>query len=364
MNKVKVIGAGSIGNHLSHAARSLGWQVDLCDIDREALDRTRESIFPGRYGLWDTGISLYSADEAPTGGYDLICIGTPPDSHLALAMTALEEKPKALLVEKPICGPELENAQEFFELAKKSGTLVFVGYDHVVSRVVGKARSIANDSDIAPFETMDVEFREYWGGIFAAHPWLDGPADSYLGYWRLGGGAAGEHSHAINLWQNFALAIGAGRVTDVNATADYVKEGGGVEYDKICALNLRTEAGLMGRVIQDVVTSPTRKWGRLQGQNGFVEWQIGFEPGRDRVTSAVDGSQAADDIFETTRPGDFIAELEHIRDVVEGKVKTSPISLGRGLETMLVIAAAHKSAQSGRAVRIDYEQGYRTDALL
>ncbi len=65
MYKVKILGAGSIGNHLAHAARRLGWRVTLCDLDN------------------------------------------------------------------------------------------------------------------------------------AAHPWLAGPQDSYLGFWRRGGGASGEHSHAI-----------------------------------------------------------------------------------------------------------------------------------------------------------------------
>jgi hypothetical protein len=35
--KVKVLGAGSIGNHLSNAARRLGWSVDMVDSDPAAL---------------------------------------------------------------------------------------------------------------------------------------------------------------------------------------------------------------------------------------------------------------------------------------------------------------------------------------
>jgi predicted dehydrogenase len=363
MNRVKVIGAGSIGNHLTNAARRLGWQVDLCDIDQAALERARDSIYPGRYGQWDDDIGLFLAADAPIESYDLICIGTPPDSHMELAIKALEENPRALLVEKPLCGPGLDQAQELLETVENSDTRVFVGYDHVVGEAVTKTRALAGSSGIGPFHTMDVEFREYWGGIFAAHPWLDGPADSYLGYWQRGGGAAGEHSHAINLWQHLALAIGVGRVKEVSATADYVNDGT-VEYDQICAFNLKTETGFMGRVIQDVVTSPTRKWGRLQGRNGFLELHIGVEPGRDQVDCAVGGEAPQDYIFNTTRPGDFIAELEHIRDVLDGKIEASPIALERGLETMLVIAAAHKSAQSGRTVKIDYDKGYRSDALL
>ena len=39
---VKVYGAGSIGNHLAHASRSLNWNVDVVDIDEDALVRMKE----------------------------------------------------------------------------------------------------------------------------------------------------------------------------------------------------------------------------------------------------------------------------------------------------------------------------------
>ena len=41
------------------------------------------------------------------------------------------------------------------------------------------------------------------GVVFAAHPWLSGPWETYLGYTERGGALA-EHSHALNLWQYLA----------------------------------------------------------------------------------------------------------------------------------------------------------------
>ena len=90
MTRVKVIGAGSIGNHLSNASRRLGWQVDLVDNDRAALERTRAEIYPARYGAWDAEIALHHSSEAPRGGHDYIFVGTPPDGrgqrHVALGL--------------------------------------------------------------------------------------------------------------------------------------------------------------------------------------------------------------------------------------------------------------------------------------
>src|SRR5262245_8723050 len=175
IGKVKIFGAGSIGNHLAQASRSMGWSVDIVDPDPAALERTRTKIYPSRYGAWDTTINLLSPKETPRGGYDIICVGTPPDSHMALARAAVAEKPKAVLVEKPLCGPDLEGAQELADEAKAAGVAVFVGYDHVVGRASTIAGDLLAEKRIGALSTLDVEFREHWGGIFAAHPWLSGP---------------------------------------------------------------------------------------------------------------------------------------------------------------------------------------------
>lgn len=360
--KVKVYGAGSIGNHLANASRRMGWSVDMCDIDSEALRRTKEEIYPARYGKWDETIGLYAGKDVPTRGYDLIVVGTPPDSHMALARQAVKERPAAILVEKPLCKPDLAGAQELLDEASAAGVHVFTGYDHVVGKSAQVFGRLLREKAIGQLDTIDVEFREFWGGIFAAHPWLSGPADSYLGYWQRGGGSCGEHSHAANLWQYFAHEAGLGRIVEVSADIEYVRDGG-VDYDKLCLMTVRTESGLVGRVVQDVVTRPTRKWARAQGSAGHIEWYCGHEPGIDTVIHGLDGGVVSNTRVSKTRPDDFVQELKHIEAVLGGARKDSPISLVRGLETMMVIAAAHRSAVEKRAVRIDYSKGYVPAAL-
>ena len=60
-----------------------------------------------------------------------------------------------------------------------------------------------------------------------------------------------------------------------------------------------------------------------------------------------------------TRADDFKAEIDHLTQVLEGKVIASPISLERGLDTMMVIAAALKSHQTGRRVTHRLERRLR-----
>ena len=67
MFSVKIFGAGSIGNHHANAARSLGWEVTVCDLDTDALERMRLSIYPDRYGAWDESINLFTNSDCPKG---------------------------------------------------------------------------------------------------------------------------------------------------------------------------------------------------------------------------------------------------------------------------------------------------------
>jgi predicted dehydrogenase len=361
MIKVKIYGAGSIGNHLAHASRSLGWDVYLCDIDDAALERTKKQIYPGRYGKWDENIHLSNVKDVPRNIYDLIIVGTSPEAHLKLALDALTENPKAILVEKPLCTPDLTDADSFFTRAKKEGVKVFIGYDHLVGQAAQKIDDLISRSKFGEFQTLDIEFREHWAGIFSAHSWLSGPADSYLGFWQRGGGATGEHSHAISLWQHFAHIIGAGRVVEVSAMVDYVKDAG-LDYDRLSVLNLKTENGLIGRVVQDVITLPSRKWGRIQGSKGYIELAVGFQPGTDGVFWQEESKERAEILIKKTRPDDFIIELKHINDrLVSGD--RSPLELEHGLDTMLVVAAAHRSALEKRTITLDYKKGYSLKAL-
>lgn len=364
MRKVKIYGAGSIGNHLAYACRSMGWSVLICDIDSEALIRTKDSIYPGRYGSWDSEIRLSLIKDMPGEEFDIVIIGTPPDSHLDLAIRTLkEERPQILLVEKPFCTPTLEGAQTFYDLAFKSETTVCVGYNHSIGKNTIEAERLLKEEKIGECITLNGGFQEHWGGIFTAHPWLAGPQDTYLGFSSRGGGASGEHSHAINIWQHFAHVLNLGNIVEVSAFMDFV-ENGNVRYDRVCNINLRTEKGYIGSVIQDVVTEPSKKYLRIQGSKGTLEWHVNWDSDNDVVIVNFQGD-VIKKILPKKRPDDFKLEIEHLNQIIEGKInfKNSPISLERGLDTMMVVAAAHLSYKHKRVMKIDYSKGYMLESI-
>ena len=363
LHSIRIVGAGSIGNHLAHAARSRGWRVTLTDIDPKALERARSSVYPGRYGTWDDAIVLKDSRESASEPADVVFIGTPPDSHVKLALETLDAtKPRILLIEKPLCGPDLAGCQKLRDAAGRAGVFAAVGYNHCLGANTRAAETLIRSGKLGQLKTVSARTREHWAGIFKAHPWLSGPADSYLGFSSRGGGALGEHSHAVNIWQHFANVAGAGRVTEVSATLDMVQRDG-TDYDQLALLTLKTDQGLTGDVIQDVVTEPAEKSARLQGDTGFVEWRVNHQPGKDAVISGATGAAPDEVLFPKTRADDFKAEIDHLTAIMEGSVTESPIALDRGLDTMMVIAAAFRSHALRRRVVIDWSRGYVPEAI-
>jgi predicted dehydrogenase len=340
---IKIIGAGSIGNHLAQAARRMGWTVTVVDRDPEALARMKGDIYPSRYGSWDPQIRLATMAEAPRGGFDIICVGTPPDVRMEVARAALTERPRLLQLEKPLCPPTLEGLEAFLsDTQAHAEVAAVVGYDHAVGASVTELVRLLEAGVVGVTQSLDVEFREHWGGILAAHPWLSGVEESYLGDWRRGGGAGGEHSHALHLWRFLALRAGLGEWKSLSAAME-MRRAGRAEYDAIAAFTLISEGGRIGRVIQDVVTTPPRKMARVHGEEGTLEWICGGHPRGDLVRILPRRGDPVDHLFERTRPDDFHREMLHFDDLLSGRVKPedSPISLASGVAVMALLAAAY-----------------------
>ena len=70
-------------------------------------------------------------------------------------------------------------------------------------------------------------------------------------------------------------------------------------------------------------------------------------------------------MIQKTRPDDFKGEIDHVDALLSGKatLADSPISLVRGLETMMVAAAAFVSHRENRSVKINYDNKWTLDSI-
>ena len=358
---VAIIGAGSIGNHLAFSCRKLNWNVDVFDSDIKALDRFKDDIYPSRYGIFDKEINLKEMNEfrkSNKNSYDVILIGTPPDTHYSVLVEAVALKPRVIMIEKPLTGPDSNQISNIKEIFDSNPEIVFLcGYNHKVNIATTTAEQLINTFMKDGFISLQVHWQESWEGILKAHPWLENHNSSYLGYFERGGGALFEHSHGLDMWLHFSRILELGKVDSVSAIATFEKdEKGNPQYDSSIVLELETTLGFKGKITQDVTTLPSKK--QVEVFTASHRITIGFN---DHILGdfvLLNEINSGKEIFnlsaQKTRPFDFDLEIREIERILhalqEHKFVSSPLSGVLGLETAQIATASMNSALTGTKI--------------
>lgn len=351
MYKVRIIGAGSIGNHLANSFVNNNFEVEIADIDNLALERMINEIYPSRYGGWDERIKIIEASDNLNYKTNVLVIGTPPDTHLKVVLRQISLcSPNVILIEKPISHPDMTLFKSIEQEALKRNIRILVGYNHRLTENTLIATHLIKDKILGEILSITGQTRESWNGILNAHPWLKGPQDSYLSSYLRGGGALYEHSHALNLLQYFMEVGELSEVISVQATLDIVKTDC-LNYDRFSFLSLINRENKVFHVIQDMVTNPPIKEIRVNGEFGDLIWRTS------KLLDEVILFDSKGDLLEhnkikKVRADDFIPEVLHIKSLLDGKTVESPLDYKYALTTMQIIKAAFESNSSGHRVTI------------
>ena len=146
--------------------------------------------------------------------------------------------------------------------------------------------------------------------------------------------------------------MNCGKINEVSATMNIFEENS-LNYDESTILNVKSERGLIGSIIQDVVTFPCQKNLRIQGSDGFIEWYVNYDEKNDAVIYGKNDENYKKKLIPKTRPDDFVNEIEHVQHIISGNSTTdSTISLEFGINCMHVIKAAFESNRTGKTVSI------------
>lgn len=318
---VKIIGAGSVGNHLANAFRKYKHKVTLTDIDPGALERTKLEIYPSRYQFWDeeirTGLPKLFKDEE----FDIVVIGTPPDTHLNIATSEMRMAKKAILIEKPLCIPDRSEIVGFEKLDKQFLGRIFVGYNHSASNMIQnlKTINILEKFDLGKILNINVFWEESWEGILRAHPWLNGAEDTYLGYTKRGGGALGEHSHGLKLLFDLVDLFGLPDPQITNKKIDWF-----CKYDQTSTINFEFKGmNVKGSYNTDVISWPARKGAEIMFKQGKLTIEFGDHSIGDTVH--INSNQKGNAMFQfsKTRPLDFQLEVNEIVNSLNNKKRSS-----------------------------------------
>ena len=364
---VAIIGAGSIGNHLAFSCRKLNWNTEVFDLEVNALNRLKSDIYPSRYGMFDESIKLKVMTDfgkSEIGVYDVILIGTPPDTHYKVLLEAVALKPRVIMIEKPLTGPDMNEISSLKQIFSSNPGIVFLcGYNHKVNIATIVTEQLIRDFMKEDLVSLEVKWQESWAGILKAHPWLENHNSSYLGFFKRGGGALFEHSHGIDIWLHFSRILSLGKVDTVKAFATFEKdEIGNPQYDSFIEIILKTSSGLEGKVTQDVTTLPSKKQVEIVSKSHRIELGFNDHILGDYVllTELDSGEEIFKLCIEKSRPFDFDLEIREIArvlfDMDRNQVVTSSLSGILGLETAHIATASMDSALAGNEKQIVHLQ--------
>ena len=312
MKKVLIFGAGSIGNHLAFACRKLSYEVWVTDKNSSALHRMKTEIYPQRYSKWDRKIEIlefYKLKKIDLT-FDLIIIGTPPNTHINVYNFCKKHISfKKVLIEKPLFQIGNKKRNMFKNQLKKE--FMFCGYNHSISKsfqyfekkVIKKIKNIYK---------IQISWCESWKGILNAHFWLKSENSSYLGNYRLGGGALQEHSHGLHL---LYLLL---KTKNIDLTNTSIKKkiffSDTKKYDLISGFSGYSK-NIFFSYITDLITFPAEKKINIYGEGTKAEWICGFTKDSDVIRIYSNNKLKYEKYFKKSRSSEFENEISHIMNI-------------------------------------------------
>ncbi len=167
--KIGIVGCGVIADaHLPYARASGGQVVGVADRSLAAANELADRHRVQR--VYD-GMSSLLAGEGP----DLVHVLTPPHTHAAVAIEALE-RGVHVLVEKPMATDPGE-ADSMVKAAARGGAMLTVDHNRLFDPVMLEARRILEAGDMGDLVAVE----SYQSGAASDRDWLDNLAGAGLG---------------------------------------------------------------------------------------------------------------------------------------------------------------------------------------
>jgi predicted dehydrogenase len=333
-NNVLIFGAGSIGNHMAFASRKLKLNVDITDISNKSLYRMKNKIFLLRYGKWDSKINLvqYNKVFKTSKNYDLIIIGTPPNTHFQVYNKIIKKlKFQNILIEKPLTHYLSKNYKKF----NNSKYRIFCGYNHSLSPAFKYFIKILKNNKKS-IDKIQVEWKEGWSGILKAHPWLKSEFHSYLGNMKKGGGALQEHSHGLHLLLLILNLLKIKLIKNKMKFFSIKKSKGKQKYD--CYTNLTFISKKTFITYEtDLISKNSKK--RIIVETGYKKFILIFNhlTNIDAVMIKKNNKIIKKKTFMKSRSIEFMREIKHILKINKKDYLLSPINATKGAQVVNII---------------------------
>ena len=327
INRILIVGLGSIGTRHLRIARELHPDADICILRHQKC----LSIPEYADGCFST------IEQAVAFLPQIAVIANPAPFHVSVAQR-LAEAGVHLLIEKPLSS-SLEGVTQLIETCQKQGTVLLLGYNLRCLPSLQRFRTLLLESTIGRVLSVRCEIGQYlpfW------RPNTD-YRQSVSARRELGGGVLLELSHELDYlrwifgevdWVNATLSRQSALEIDVEDTA-HLTLGFMPDDDKF---------QLIGTVNLDFIRHDTTRSCTAIGENGTLRWN--------GLTGVVElyeaGAKEWCELFsyQHQRDDSYLAGWQNFIDCVD-EHKPSLVTGEDGLKVLQIIDAARISAASG-----------------
>lgn len=323
MNRLLVIGCGSIGTRHATNARALGvTALAVTDPDRTRRDHLAAA----------TGAAAFATlDEALQWGPTVAVVCSPPAMHLDAAL-ACANVGCHLLIEKPLAAA-VAGLDALDAAVAARGVRAVVAYQLRFHAAVVRMRELVQSGAIGALLAIRAEYGQYLPAWRPARDYRD----TYTAQAALGGGILLDGSHEIDYVRWLA-----GEVAAVSATTARLSD---LEMDveDTAALIVRFRTRAIGEIHLDCVQRGYSRRCVLIGSEATVRWDVtsGLS------ITARDGGVSHEPLVP--QPNDpYVAEM---RAFLDGDV-TRHANLADGRRVVEIVEAARASAAARKEMAL------------
>ena len=330
MNKILVIGTGSIGKrHISNFSKFFD-KIDISEIRKDRQEETKNKFKINE---------VYDDYKIPLNKnkYDAVIITTPPHLHLPIAELACN-KGNNILIEKPL-GMNSTGWEEIAKICEKKELINYVAYCHRHINYTKKLKDHLEAGIIGKIINANVR----WGSYFPDwHPWED-YRDYYMAKKEQGGGALLDESHGLDLIRYFF-----GEASEVFAVVDKISDLE-ITTDDNAFVTLKMKNKMFVHLSFDLISRFTFCKIEINGSKGSLIW--------DRVDHNLKIYNAEKKTWETEQftKEDFlemyINQAKHFVECLQNKTQPM-ISIRDALKTQKIIDNSFLSSETGKSIKI------------
>ena len=327
INRILIVGLGSIGKRHLRLARELFPNADIRVLRHQATNEVHE---------YSNG-SFSSIEESIAFSPQIAVIASPATFHIATAQ-ALAEAGVHLLIEKPLSA-SLSGVAQLLETCESQGVVLLTGYNLRFLQSLQRYRDLLGENVIGKVLSVRCDIGQYLPSWRPGSDYRQGVSAKQ----EFGGGALLELSHELDYlrwifgeveWVKATLSRQSMLEIDVEDTAHLTLGFGSAldAYQLIGAVNLDFIRHDTTRLCTAIGEKGSLRWNGLTGEVLFYgadrkEWELIFS-------------------HQHHRDDSYMAEWKNFIECVNAH--TIPLITGEdGLKVLQIIEAARHSAKSG-----------------